>query len=99
MTLTVGVFSFTFRKQKCAKYGSIDCILLLISKINCACEIKLGGDRLINEGAANLMELRKRIDTTKMKAPSFEMVLTAIGDYAYRRTDGVLVVPIGCLKD
>ena len=99
MTLTVGVFSFTFRKQKCAKYGSIDCILLLIRKINCACEIKLGGDRLINEGAANLMELRKRIDTTKMKAPSFEMVLTAIGDYAYRRTDGVLVVPIGCLKD
>ncbi|MBD5275707.1 MAG: ATP-binding protein [Bacteroides sp.] len=62
-------------------------------------EIKLGGDRLINEGAANLMELRKRIDTTKMKAPSFEMVLTAVGDYAYRRTDGVLVVPIGCLKD
>ncbi|MBD5261641.1 MAG: ATP-binding protein [Bacteroides sp.] len=62
-------------------------------------EIKLGGDRLINEGAANLMELRNRIDTTKMKAPSFEMVLTAVGDYAYRRTDGVLVVPIGCLKD
>lgn len=62
-------------------------------------EIKLGGDRLINEGAANLMELRNRIDTTKMRAPSFEMVLTAVGDYAYRRTDGVLVVPIGCLKD
>lgn len=62
-------------------------------------EIKLGGDRLINEGAANLMELRNRIDTTKMKTPSFEMVLTAVGDYAYRRTDGVLVVPIGCLKD
>lgn len=62
-------------------------------------EIKLGGERLINEGAANLIELRNRIDTTKMKAPSFEMVLTAVGDYAYRRTDGVIVVPIGCLKD
>lgn len=62
-------------------------------------EIKLGGEKLINEGAANLIELRNRIDTTKMKAPSFEMVLTAVGDYAYRRTDGVLVVPIGCLKD
>ena len=62
-------------------------------------EIKLGGDKLINEGAANLIELRNRIDTTKMKAPSFEMVLTAVGDYAYRRTDGVLVVPVGCLKD
>ena len=62
-------------------------------------EIKLGGDKLINEGAANLIELRDRIDTTKMKSPSFEMVLTAVGDYAYRRTDGVLVVPIGCLKN
>ncbi len=59
----------------------------------------MGEDKLINEGAVNLIELRKRIDTTKMKAPSFEMVLTAVGDYAYRRTDGVLVVPIGCLKD
>lgn len=62
-------------------------------------EIKLGGEKLINEGAMNLLKLRDRIDTTKMKAPSFEMVLTAVGDYAYRRTDGVLVVPIGCLKD
>ena len=34
-----------------------------------------------------------------MKAPLFEMVLTAVGDYAYRRTDGFLIVPIGCLKD
>ena len=62
-------------------------------------EIKLGGEKLINEGAENLIALRERIDTTKMKAPSFEMVLTAVGDYAYRRTDGVLVVPVGCLKD
>lgn len=62
-------------------------------------EIKLGGEKLINEGAASLIELRNRIDTTKMKSPSFEMVLTAVGDYAYRRTDGVLVVPIGCLRD
>lgn len=61
-------------------------------------EIKLGGDKLINEGAANLIELRNRIDTTKMKAPSFEMVLTAVGDYAYRRTDGVLVVPSAASK-
>lgn len=62
-------------------------------------EIKLGGDKLINEGAANLIKLHNRIDTTKMKAPSFEMVLTALGDYAYRRTDRVFVVPVGCLKD
>lgn len=62
-------------------------------------EIKLGGDKLIEEGAANLIELRNRIDTTKMKAPSFEMVLTAVGEFAYRRRDGVLVVPVGCLKN
>lgn len=62
-------------------------------------EIKLGGDTLIAKGAANLNNLAKKIDTTKMKKPSFKMVLTAVGQYAYMRTDGVMVVPIGCLKD
>lgn len=62
-------------------------------------EIKLGGDKLINQGASTLIDLAEKIDTTKMKKPSFMMVLTATGDYAYRREDGVLVVPIGCLKD
>lgn len=62
-------------------------------------EIKLGGEKLIDEGAANLLTLRDRIDTDRMKAPSFMMVLTAVGDYAYRRTDGVIVVPIGVLKN
>ncbi len=62
-------------------------------------EIKLGGDKLINEGAANLITLAGKIDTTRMKSPSFLMVLTATGRYAYRREDGVYVVPIGCLKD
>lgn len=62
-------------------------------------EIKLGGDTLIEEGATNLKKLADKIDTTKMKRPSFLMVLTAVGDYAYKRTDGVFVVPIGCLKD
>lgn len=62
-------------------------------------EIKLGGDTLIEEGATNLKKLADKIDTTRMKHPSFLMVLTAVGDYAYKRTDGVFVVPIGCLKD
>lgn len=62
-------------------------------------EVKLGGDRLIEEGAENLRKLRDKIDTTKMKEPSFLMVLIGVGDYAYRRQDGVYVVPIGCLKD
>ena len=62
-------------------------------------EIKLGGDKLIEEGSTNLKALSDRIDTDKMKKPSFLMVLTGTGDYAYRRPDGVYVVPIGCLKD
>ncbi len=62
-------------------------------------EIKLGGQTLINEGAATLMALSSQIDISKMKEPAFKMVLTATGDYAYRRAeDGVYVVPIGCLK-
>ena len=61
-------------------------------------EIKLGGDGLIEEGAANLNALEEKIDTTKMKAPSFKMVLTGTGMYAYRRKDGVYVVPIGTLR-
>ncbi|MDE6703133.1 MAG: DUF4143 domain-containing protein, partial [Muribaculaceae bacterium] len=62
-------------------------------------EIKLGGEKLIEEGALNLINLKNKIDTDKMKAPTFMMVLTAVGDFAYRRTDDVMVVPIGCLKD
>ena len=62
-------------------------------------EIKLGGDDLIDEGAAALLKLSGKIDTGRMKAPSFMMVLVAVGRYAYRRDDGVYVVPVGCLKD
>ena len=47
-----------------------------------------------------MKDLADKIDTTKMKNPSFLMVLTGTGDFAYRREeDGVLVVPIGCLKN
>lgn len=62
-------------------------------------EIKLGGEKLIADGVVTLKELSDKIDLTKMKKPSFLMVLTATGNYAFRRDDGVLVVPIGCLKD
>ena len=62
-------------------------------------EIKLGGDKLIEEGAASLKNMEAKIDTDKMNVPSFLMVLIGIGDYAYRRQDGVYVVPIGCLKN
>lgn len=62
-------------------------------------EIKLGGEKNIEEGAKNLKLLASKIDTTKMKAPSFLMILTGTTKYAIRREDGVYVVPIGCLKD
>lgn len=61
-------------------------------------EIKLGGEGLVEDGAASLKSLAERIDTTRMKAPSFMMVLIGTGAYAYRRKDGVYVVPIGCLR-
>ena len=59
-------------------------------------EIKLGSEKGIED---TLKTLASKIDTTKMQPPSFLMVLIASGEYAYRREDGVLVVPIGCLKD
>ena len=62
-------------------------------------EIKLGGESLINDGAKTLKQLEKQIDTTRMKAPAFKMILTATGQHAYRRpNDNIYVVPIGCLK-
>lgn len=62
-------------------------------------EIKLGGDKLIEEASENLIKLKNKIDTKTMKNPAFMMVLTATGSYAYKRADDVFVVPIGCLKD
>lgn len=62
-------------------------------------EVKLGGDKLIEEGAESLKKLESKIDSDKMKKPSFKMVLTGVGQYAYSRPDGVFVVPIGTLKD
>ncbi len=62
-------------------------------------EIRPGGDQAIEHGADTLKTLRDKIDTSKMKAPSFLMVLTGSGGYGYRREDGVCIVPVGCLRD
>lgn len=62
-------------------------------------EIKIGGDDLISDGVRTLKALEAKIDPERMKKPSFLMVLTGVGPYAYKREDGVYVVPIGCLKD
>ena len=61
-----------------------------------AIEVKTGSKE-IEEAADNLIQLSKDVDTSKIGEPAFLMVLTA-GQYAYRREDGVYVVPIGCLK-
>lgn len=63
-----------------------------------AIEIKLGGDELIEHGAQSLKNLRDKITSiSEERAPSFLMVLTAVGS-AYRREDGVYVAPINLLK-
>ena len=60
-------------------------------------EVKLGGETLIESGAKTLKALASKIDTDRMEAPSFMMVLTGVGKYAYTREDGVVVVPISAL--
>lgn len=60
-------------------------------------EIKLGGNKLIEEGVANLLKLESQIDIEKMSEPSFKMILTGSEKYAYKRKDGVLIVPVTCL--
>ncbi len=61
-------------------------------------EIKLGGERLVEEGVKTLKKLEARLDTTRMKQPSFLAVLTGVGSYAYQREDGVYIIPIGTLR-
>jgi hypothetical protein len=61
-----------------------------------AIEVKLG-NKEIEEASENLLKLKHKVNTGKMQEPSFLMILTG-GQFAFRRKDGVLVVPIGCLK-
>lgn len=61
-------------------------------------EIKLGGDKLIEEGAKTLKDLASKIDTENMSKPSFMAVLCAKAPFAYKRNDGVCVIPITALR-
>ena len=74
-----------------------DIIIRLYNGQWAAIEVKMGSKQ-IDEAAGNLIALRDRIDTSKVGEPAFLMVLTG-GEYAYRRKDGVLNVPIGCLRN
>ena len=62
-----------------------------------AVEVKLGSKE-IEDAAVHLLELKDKVNTEKMREPSFLMILTGT-EIAYRRDDGVYVVPLGCLKD
>ena len=75
----------------------VDAVVRLASGAWGAVEIKLGGERRIEEGAANVLALAAKVDREHTPAPSFCMVLTG-GRYAYTRPDGVHVVPVGCLR-
>jgi predicted AAA+ superfamily ATPase len=75
-----------------------DAIIHLYNGNWAAVEVKLGGNESIDEAAKNLLKLKEKVNTDKMREPAFLMVLTGM-QYAYRRPDGVLVVPIGCLKN
>lgn len=81
--------------------NGLECDTVLHRRNGCYAllEIKLGGEKHINEGAASMIELSNNIDTDKMPAPSFMAVIVGVGKYAYQRQDGVYVIPIGCLKD
>ena len=81
--------------------SGLECDIVIHLRNGCygLVEVKLGGDRLIEKGASSLLSVAGKIDLTRMKKPSFLMVLVADGDFAYRRKDdGVVVCPIGCLK-
>jgi len=61
--------------------------------------VKLGGNDRIEEGVSNLKALADKIDTSRMPPPSFMAVVVGVGQYAYQRNDGVLVLPVSCLKN
>ena len=63
-----------------------------------AIEVKLGGNDAQEIAAKNLLKIKNIVDEKEMGSPSFLMILTAT-KYAFKRKDGVLVVPVGCLKD
>ncbi|MCL2889579.1 MAG: DUF4143 domain-containing protein [Eggerthellaceae bacterium] len=75
----------------------VDAIVQLYDGSWAAVEVKLGGQSRIDKACEHLLQFEKRIDAEKMGKPAFMMVLTA-GEFAYRRSDGVFVVPLGCLK-
>ena len=82
-----------------SKGNEADAVIHLRNGRYALIEIKLGGEMKIEEGVKSLNSVLKNLDTEKMDEPAFMAVITGIGGYAYRRRDGVYVIPIGCLRD
>lgn len=87
------------------RYGlEADCVLHLQDGRYALIEVKLGANE-IESGAKHLNEIERLINEhnktetqCKLSLPTIKMVITAT-QYGYTRDDGVLVVPIGCLRD
>ena len=75
-----------------------DAVVHLRNGMSGLVEVKLGGSSLIEEGADKLNSLSGLIDTSRQKKVAFKMVITAVGDYAYQRPDGIIVCPLSALK-
>jgi hypothetical protein len=75
-----------------------DAVVHLRNGMSGLVEVKLGGSSLIEEGADTLNALSGLIDTSRQKKVAFKMVITAVGDYAYQRPDGIIVCPLSALK-
>lgn len=73
-----------------------DAVIVLADGRWAPIEVKLGS-RQLDEAATHLRRLRERVDADRMGEPSFLAVVTA-GVTAYRRDDGVLVLPLACLR-
>ncbi len=75
----------------------IDAVIELPDGEYCAFEIKLGAQK-IDEGAENLLKYVNSL-TEKEKKPKILCVICGMANAAYRREDGVYVVPLTVLKN
>lgn len=74
----------------------VDCVIELEDGNWCAFEIKLGANK-IEEAAKNLRDLKESIEKENGKAPKILCVICGLSNAAYKRPDGVYVVPITAL--
>ena len=79
-------------------FSECDAVVHLRNGTSGLVEVKLGGESLIEEGAKTLNELSGIVDASRQREVAFKMVVTATGDVAYQRTDGIIVCPLSALR-